>query len=181
MLILAYTTLILEEILPTTKERAIMPLIPKKDTKTIVTPERGRPADPKSSAKRVIEKQRAILKMATAATPPATQKPKQDKGFSKPTATVDQAAKRTKLFTQALMEAEQEAPAPPKQEQKPVAAISVSQVVPQQQASGALSLSSVVDKPQTFAQQVAKPKAISITALRDQYASPSSFLPFRRG
>lgn len=158
-----------------------MPLIPKKDTKTIVTPERGRPADPKTSAKRVIEKQRAILKMATAATPPTTQKPKQDKGFNKPTATVDQAVKRNKLFAQAMMEAEQEAPAPAKQEQKPTAAISVTQVVPQHQASGALSLSSIVDKPPTFAQQVAKPKAISITALRDQIASPSSFLPLHRG
>lgn len=158
-----------------------MPLIPKKDTKTIVTPERGRPADPKTSAKRVIEKQRAILKMATAATPPAAQKPKQDKGFNKPTATVDQAAKRSKLFAQAMMEAEQESSVPSKQEQKPTAAISVTQVVPQQQTPGALSLSSVVDKPPTFAQQVAKPKAISITALRDQNASPSSFLPFRRG
>jgi hypothetical protein len=160
-----------------------MPLIAKTDTKSIATAERGRPADPKMSAKRVIEKQRAELKTATGASVPATQRPKQDKGFAKPAAAAEHIAKRTRLFAQALMETENEASQtasqqPPRQE---VRSIPVSQVVPQQQTPGALSLASVVDKPMTYEQQTSKPKAISITALRDNCVPQGQYQPFRRG
>lgn len=159
-----------------------MPLIAKTDTKSIVTAERGRPADPKMSAKRVIEKQRAALKTATGASVPSTQRPKQDKGFAKPAAAAEHVAKRTRLFAQAFMESENEASQvaaqAPRQE---VRSIPVSQVVPQQQTPGALSLASVVDKPMTYEQQTAKPKAISITSLRDNCVPQGQYQPFRRG
>lgn len=103
------------------------------DTRSIVTPERGRPADAKISAKKVIENTKAAVRTATSASVPATQRSK-DK-----TTTVNNAliGRRTRLMTEALMDTADET----KAEQKKQPQQSQSFVIPMPQSAPGRALS----------------------------------------
>lgn len=137
------------------------------DTRSIVTPERGRPADAKISAKKVIENTKVAVRTATGATVPAAQRSK-DKTTSVNNALI---GRRTRLMTEVLMDTSEEATV----EQKKPTQQSQSYVIPMPTPSpgGVLSIDAInrmAPMNPVTAQPLAVPtqgsrKSISISAI----------------
>ena len=127
------------------------------DTKSIVTPERGRPASPRVTTKKVIENQKAAIRTATGPSVPATQRSKQ----APAQVSAQLVGKRTRMMAQALKDAENDAPVQQVQKQSQV-------VVPvTAQPSGVLSIKSVttgVQQPVHYG-HVSERKPISIASI----------------
>ena len=107
------------------------------DTRSIVTPERGRPADVKISAKKVIETTKAALRTATSASVPVTQRSK-DKTTPANNALI---GRRTRLMTEALMDTADDAQV--EQKKQPQQSQSFVIPMPQSAPGGFLSIDTI--------------------------------------